>query len=76
MVARVLQSVLSLTTGLTNLTDLFGPNLSPNAQILLPSDTNFTARLTQRWTNYNAPSYTGAIKPATEADIQNIVSLP
>jgi len=75
MVAGVLQSVLSLTAGFTNLTPLFGPSLSPDAQILLPTDTNFTAKLTQRWTDYNAPSYIGAIKPATEADIQNIVSV-
>ncbi|KAL9639047.1 MAG: hypothetical protein Q9164_001182 [Protoblastenia rupestris] len=75
MVAGALQSVLGLTTGFTNLTALFGSSLSPDAQILLPTDTNFTAKLTQRWTDYNAPSYIGAIKPATEADIQNIVKI-
>lgn len=76
--ASLLQSILGVTTatrGFTNLTALFGPSLSPDAQIILPTDTNFTARLTQRWTDYNAPSYIGAIKPVTEADIQSIVSI-
>ena len=75
MTTKVLQSVLGLTAGFTNLTALFGPSLSPGAQILLPKDTNFSAELTQRWTDYNAPSYIGAIKAATEVDIQNIVSI-
>lgn len=75
MVAGVLKSALGFTAGFTNLTALFGPSLSADAQILLPTDTNFTAKLTQRWTDYNAPSYIGAIKPATEADIQNIVGI-
>ena len=73
MVTDLLQSVLGLGVVFPNLTALFGPSLSPAAQIFLPSDTNFTSSLTQRWTDYNAPSYIGAIKPATEADIQNIV---
>lgn len=75
MVAGVLQYALGFTAGFTNLTALFGPSLSPDAQIFLPTDTNFTAQLTQRWTDYNAPSYIGAIKPATEADVQNIVGI-
>ncbi|KAK4697082.1 hypothetical protein P7C71_g938, partial [Lecanoromycetidae sp. Uapishka_2] len=73
--ASLMQSVLGITSSLTNLTALFGPSLSPDAQIILPSDVNFSERLTQRWTNYNAPSYIGAIKPATEADIQNTVKI-
>ena len=74
----LLQSILGITTAsksLTNLTALFGPSLSPGAQIISSTDTNFTARLTQRWTDYNAPSYIGAIKPVTETDVQNIVSM-
>ncbi|KAI4144670.1 MAG: hypothetical protein LQ341_002600 [Variospora aurantia] len=75
MVASVLQSVLGLAVGFTNLTALFGPSLPPDAQILLPNDANYSTQLTQRWTDYNAPSYIGAIKPATEADIQVIVTI-
>ena len=76
--ASLLQSILGVTIatkGFTNLTALFGPSLSPSAQIILPTDTDFSDRLTQRWTDYNAPSYIGAIKPATEADIQNVVGI-
>jgi len=75
MVPSVLQSVLGLGVGFTNLTALFGPSLSPDAQILLPNDANYSTQLTQRWTDYNAPSYIGAIKPGTEADIQIIVRI-
>lgn len=70
----ILQSVLGVTAATTNLTALFGPKLSPDAEIVLPTDTNFSAKLPQRWTDYQAPSYIGAIKPATTADVQNIVS--
>jgi hypothetical protein len=72
-----LQHVLSITsnTGFTDkdLYNLFGPSLSLNAEIILPSAGNFSERLTPRWTNYLSPSYIGAIKPATETDIQKIV---
>jgi hypothetical protein len=58
----------------TNLTALFGPSLSPGAKIYSASTTNYSQEVTQRWTLHDAPTYVGAIKPATEADIQNIVS--
>lgn len=73
----LLQSVLGLsmtTNNVKNLTSIFGPSLSPGAQILLPTDVDFSTQLTQRWTDYNAPSFIGAIKPSTEGDIQNIVN--
>lgn len=60
----------------SNLTDLFGPHLSPKAQIIPPTTPEYPAQLQQRWTDYNAPSYSlGAIKPATEQDVQNIVKI-
>ena len=75
----LLQSVLgvgAIASGSTNLTELFGSSLSSNAQIIPPTTTNYTAKLTQRWTDYNRPSYPlGAIKPATEEDVQNIVKI-
>ncbi|GLA24796.1 hypothetical protein AnigIFM63326_001079 [Aspergillus niger] len=58
-----------------NITSIFRSSLSPGAQIFLPSDTNYTEDVTQRWTTYDAPTYIGAIKPATVKDIQNIVTL-
>lgn len=69
------QHVLSLTAASKGLMELFGPSLSLNAEIILPSDASFSQKLTPRWTNFNSPSYTGAIKPATETDVQNIVSV-
>lgn len=69
----LLQAVLSIQS---NLTDLFGPHLSPKALIIPPTTPEFPAQLQQRWTDYNAPSYIlGAIKPATEQDVQNIVKI-
>ena len=57
-----------------NITSIFAGYLSPGAEIFLPSQTNFTEDVTQRWTTYEAPSYAGAIKPATVGDVQEIVS--
>jgi hypothetical protein len=57
-----------------NLTALFGPHLSPNASIVLPSNPNYTTELTQRWSTWSAPTFFGAIIPATTQDVQNIVS--
>jgi FAD/FMN-containing dehydrogenase len=69
------QKVLGLTAS-ANLTSLYGPYLSPRAEILHPTDNNFYAKLQQRWTNYKAPSYgIGAVKPATAHDVQAIVRI-
>jgi FAD/FMN-containing dehydrogenase len=69
------QKVLGLSVA-TNLTTLFGPHLSPQAEILHPIDNNFYAKLRKRWSNYHAPSYgIGAIKPATANDVRNIVRI-
>ena len=71
--ASVTQAVLGWTlAGPTNLTQLFGPGLSPRAQIILPG-AEWTTEVQQRWSTYQAPTYTGAIKPAIVADIQHIV---
>jgi hypothetical protein len=58
----------------TNLTALFGPVLSPNAQILYPNNGSWASQVQPRWSDYKAPKYQAAIKPVTEEDIQNIVS--
>lgn len=58
-----------------NLTALYGPGLSPGAEILYPSDADYTTEVTQRWNLYDAPTYFGAIKPATESDVQYIVQV-
>ncbi|KAL9639610.1 MAG: hypothetical protein Q9204_001020 [Flavoplaca sp. TL-2023a] len=59
-----------------NLTALFSPHLSSSAQIIPPTTPKFPAQLQQRWTDYNAPSYSlGAIKPAVEHDVQETVRI-
>lgn len=77
MFRTILLCSLGLTTlssaATHNITSIFSSSLSPGAQIFLPSDTNYTEDVTQRWTTYDAPTYIGAIKPATVKDIQNIV---
>ena len=58
----------------TNIRALFGLSLSSEAEIFLPSYTNWTEDVQQRWTTWEAPSYIGAIKAATVEDVQKIVS--
>lgn len=57
-----------------NLTEIFGPHLSPGAAILVPSDADYAVKASQRWTATAAPSFAGTIQPATVQDIQNVVS--
>ncbi|KAF3766676.1 FAD-binding domain-containing protein [Cryphonectria parasitica EP155] len=45
-----------------------------NTVLVLPNDTSF-ANLTERWTLFDAPSFAGAIRPATEADVAQVVQL-
>ena len=59
----------------TDIRSLFGPSLSSSAQIFLPSDAEYTVNVTQRWDKFAEPQYIGAIKPASEQDIQNIVRI-
>ena len=57
-----------------NLNQVFGPYLSPGADIFVPSDANYTEEVPGRWTTWEEPTFFGAIKPVTEADVQTIVS--
>lgn len=56
------------------LIDIFRPHLSAGAQILFPFDKSWATELRQRWTTWEHPSFTSAIKPATESDLVSIVS--
>ncbi len=49
--------------------------LSSASDIYLPSDSNYTLETTQRWNAFSAPTYIISVKPATDIDIQKIVSL-
>jgi FAD/FMN-containing dehydrogenase len=54
---------------------LFGPYLSPGTEIASSTDANFSGVVTTRWTTWESPTWTGAIKPETEADLQKIVKI-
>ncbi|KAL2810523.1 hypothetical protein BJX63DRAFT_422986 [Aspergillus granulosus] len=59
----------------TTLEALFRPVLSCEAEFFYPSWDNWTEEVQQRWTDYQAPTYIGAIQPATVEDVQNIVKV-
>lgn len=50
------------------------PLLSPEAKIILPSDTEFT-QVTARWREFQAPQIALVVQVAVEADVQHTVSL-
>ncbi|KAI4151184.1 MAG: hypothetical protein LQ341_000956 [Variospora aurantia] len=58
-----------------NLQKLFGPSLSPGAEIILQSNANWTQAVQQRWSTWEEPTYKGAIKVATVRDVQNVVKI-
>ena len=53
----------------------FRRHLSNASDIFLPSESNYTLETTQRWNAFSAPTYIVSVKPATDVDIQKIVSL-
>lgn len=57
-----------------NIEELFGPYMSPGTEIASSSDANFSTVVTPRWSSWESPTWIGAIKPETEADLQKIVS--
>jgi hypothetical protein len=69
----VLLSITAAAPSANNISTLFS-GLSPGASIYYKTDPNWTGEVIQRWTFYEAPAYYAAIKPATPADVQTIVS--
>lgn len=67
-------SLVEASYNATNIQALFGPSLSSGAEILLPSYTNYTEDVQQRWSTWAAPTYIGAIKVVTAEDVKSIVS--
>jgi len=52
---------------------MFEPYLSPGTEIAEPTDANFSTVVSPRWSEWEVPQWSGAIKPKTERDIQKIV---
>ncbi|KAK9772990.1 putative FAD-binding PCMH-type domain-containing protein [Seiridium cardinale] len=74
--AALVQSTLALTgPNARNLTQLFGPSLSAEAQIIFPTTPQWDTNVRQRWSVYQEPTYLGAIKPATTSDIQEVIKI-
>lgn len=61
--------------GACTLEELYEPSLSPATEIASSTEANFSTVVGARWSAWEAPRWSGAIKPATEADLQKIVSL-
>ena len=55
-----------------NINEIFRPVLSSEAEIYLGSD--YHKDVVPRWSTYKEPSYVATIKPASEEDVQMIVS--
>lgn len=51
-----------------------GSQWDPETVLVLPDESSF-ANITERWTTFGAPTFAGAIRPATEADLVKIVRL-
>jgi FAD/FMN-containing dehydrogenase len=75
LLAASLRLVAAQSSTSPNLTALYGPGLSSGAEIIYVSDPAYSADITPRWNLVNAPTYYGAIKPATEADVQHVVKV-
>ena len=54
--------------------ELFEPYMSRGTEIAESTDADFADVVSPRWSEWEPPTWTGAIKPQTEHDLQNIVS--
>jgi hypothetical protein len=55
-----------------SITAALGPNLSPNAAIILPDQADWR-NASARWQGYAIPTYQAVVEVATEKDIQQTV---
>lgn len=79
MIARALPRLLSVALTLDTFTAAYNISrllleLGPTTQVFYPSDANWTDTV-QRWTTYDEPTFVAALKPASVADLQTIVSI-
>ena len=74
-VALATAACLVLPAHAASIEALFGPRLTPGTEIAASTDANFSSVVTARWTTWDTPAWTGAIKPETEADLQETVKI-
>ncbi|KAI9368962.1 hypothetical protein BJX61DRAFT_521534 [Aspergillus egyptiacus] len=70
IVAGFLSSV--STAAATDISPLIA-RLSPSTEVFYPSYSNWTSHTVQRWTAWEEPTFSVAIKPAIVSDLQKIV---
>ncbi|KAI1087103.1 hypothetical protein F5B19DRAFT_90909 [Rostrohypoxylon terebratum] len=54
---------------------LFGPYVSPGTEMASSSDANFSSIVGPRWSAWETPDWSGAIKPAALTDLKQIVTI-
>ncbi|KAJ5382602.1 hypothetical protein N7517_000513 [Penicillium concentricum] len=59
----------------STLEELYEPWVSPATEIASSTDANFSTVVGPRWSAWEAPHWSGAIKPATEKDLQKVVQI-
>lgn len=69
------QTLSVLAASDVSIESLFGPYLSPGTEIAASTDANISSVVVSRWTTWDSPKWTGAIKPETEADLQEIIRI-
>ncbi|KAJ6014709.1 hypothetical protein N7540_009300 [Penicillium herquei] len=71
----ILANVARTFASSVNVEALFEPYLSPGTLFAEPNDANFSDVASPRWSEWDPPTWTGAIKPETVQDIQKIVRI-
>ncbi|KAI1171388.1 hypothetical protein F4777DRAFT_593834 [Nemania sp. FL0916] len=62
--------------GNRSLEALFGPHVSPGTVIASSNQANFSSVVGPRWSTWETPAWSGAIKPALISDLKQIVKIP
>ncbi|KAL4905450.1 hypothetical protein BDW74DRAFT_185017 [Aspergillus multicolor] len=57
------------------LEELYGPRVSAATEIASSTEANFSEVVGPRWSAWEAPQWSGAIKPATEGDLQEVIRI-
>ncbi|KAI0377215.1 hypothetical protein F5Y04DRAFT_273242 [Hypomontagnella monticulosa] len=61
--------------GATTLEGLYGPWVSPSTGIAGSTEANFSTVVGRRWSAWEAPQWSGAIKPASQRDLQEVIKI-
>lgn len=59
----------------STLEEVYGPWVSSSTEIAGSAEANFSSVVGHRWSEWEAPNWSGAIKPASVQDLQEVVSV-